>query len=119
MDKVNRAYLARRLSKRSTVTLDGVDLVGVDDALDVVSDFLTDRLYIECEKIIALAEASELTGVPLSTLASRTYRGTPGWPAPIKTLRCGPLFDRDAVAASKVDPRGRRARSHDGRTVTA
>lgn len=111
MDKTDRDELARLLCDPP---IEDRAFVG-----QLIERFLRDRGYIRTDKIIGLKEASVLTGTPVSTLASRTWRRTPGWPAPIRTIACGPLFDVDAVTSANVDPRGRSARSQNGRTVTA
>lgn len=115
MNQADREELIRLIdfALEDGIALSGQGLIGMFEA------FLRRHGYIRTDRIIGLKEASELTGTPLSTLASRTWRGTPGWPAPVRVVASGPLFDADAVAAANVDPLGRVARSRNGRTVTA
>jgi DNA-directed RNA polymerase specialized sigma24 family protein len=49
--------------------------------------------------LVGTAEAAEILGITSNALASRVKRGS--MPAPIVTLRCGPIWHRETIEAMR------------------
>lgn len=72
-----------------------------------LDQLLRDAGYVRIEDLAGNTEVGEALGLARQTVSMRTERMIEGWPGPIVTLACGPIYDLSVLPRGPVgNPRG-------------
>lgn len=82
--------------------------------------FMREIGYARVVDLAGNTEVGQVLGLARQTVNMRTARGIDGWPGPIVTLSCGPIYDLSMLPRGPVgNPRGGALNRSGGSTVRA